>query len=628
MIRHAVPKIALLCAACWCISRPAAAEEPRLTLGPAIVTLPEIAAALSVGGRRVDAGADLKDAAAFIRIKDRVWSEVRDLLCGGLDLVLKERKGGRDSWTLSRDPVVRDREQSWRRRLARNMRSFMLVPMPAALKLAVQSPEQLKARADEMKRELDGLEAQGKKDSLRYRTLEPEYDRVHSATFWGPQQRLYAAWMAADSVSAATMESAVESGVVSWVFRPSRLPAELLASVGEKVAHDGQPVSFEHAMGVVTFVPKVDWFFAYINLYLLSKENGLVSVLHPNVGSMTVPASFVADISQLPDRLTGIDCLFHGRRTVDGRTFNGLGDEAEGWLQQQRARTASFLKSDRANTAIPTPARFPDSLSQWIEAWSNKVGGEAVMELCPGGEAYGGDGSEPQKAAYSLAELCSGPFSGSFGAWTLDESNGVLLVKNQLAFLYRARPRPVAPLVRLLSRIGPAPAPANNADTSSNDRLQAASLDGLPFPIIRDYVRDVSTIPHAYWTYPSTYSDQYRGYSLGYLDNLVPLVYVWDRLSPADRKQLVETASSKLRKSSLSVSTLGLSDLRQFGRLVQAWDAAIHTDIARDPTELARSETLFLNATLVPGQPRTYRLLLSVVPGYSNSHGEIIWTLP
>lgn len=621
--------LVFLAAFLWCYAVPVRADEPRVSIGPGMVTLSEVAAALSVGSHQVEAAADVQDSAAFVRIKDRPWSQARNLLCRGLDVVLKEKKGAKDAWFLTYDPDVKDREETWRRLLARNMRSYILAQLPEQLKLAQQSPEQLQARAAEIKSELDTLETQGQKNSAKHREEQAAYDAALSATFWGAQERLCAAWMTSDFPGLSHVQQAAEAGWAAWLFPSSRMPADLLAPVVEKLARGDTPMRYDRAMGVIQLNLMPGGVGMNIGLYLLSGEEGtgFASIRQPNAGSMNVPYSLVDEDQAASDmHPPWIEWMFRGRRPINSRSFDGLGDAAIAWLQQQREQTAAFLKSSRAKIPIPTPRRWPDSLSQWVEAWCKLVDGEVVMELCPGGEV-GGDleSSDTRKPAYSLADLHTGPSAGSFGAWSLVEDNGTLLVKNQLAFLYRARKRPVASLVRLLRNLTPVVTKDTTADATTA-RSEAISLNALPFPTVRDYVLDVTSAAHGYWSFPQIFADRYRGFNLRDLDHAVPTVYVWDRLSPDDRLRVVAGAGPMRTTATIPLTKIGLADQRIVGRSLQAWGHWIWGNLARDPAELARSETLTIQVTSLLDKPGNYRLRFDLDPNLWGGDCEILWS--
>lgn len=70
----------------WCLSAclGMTQTEPKISLGPELLSYPEIAKRMSVGGKRVECVRNLQNSLAVVHLKPRPWSEVRQLLEEGL----------------------------------------------------------------------------------------------------------------------------------------------------------------------------------------------------------------------------------------------------------------------------------------------------------------------------------------------------------------------------------------------------------------------------------------------------------------------------------------------------------------------------------------------------------------
>ena len=69
------------------------ASAQNLSLGPQVMSFPEIAKKMSVQGKVVDCGADLKQRAAFVSLKNRSWEETAALLSRGLQVTFAGVEG-------------------------------------------------------------------------------------------------------------------------------------------------------------------------------------------------------------------------------------------------------------------------------------------------------------------------------------------------------------------------------------------------------------------------------------------------------------------------------------------------------------------------------------------------------
>lgn len=80
-----------------------------LTLGPASMSLPEVATALTNAGMPTEAAGTLRSRAAFVCLKDRSPEETRKLLREALDVAFQPRKGG--GWLMIADPEAQERDR-------------------------------------------------------------------------------------------------------------------------------------------------------------------------------------------------------------------------------------------------------------------------------------------------------------------------------------------------------------------------------------------------------------------------------------------------------------------------------------------------------------------------------------
>ena len=81
---------------------------PTITLGPAALSMPELAQALTRAGMPTEASPALRERGAYVRLKDRSPEAVRRLLGEALDVAF--RPGGA-RWTMVVDPAARERDR-------------------------------------------------------------------------------------------------------------------------------------------------------------------------------------------------------------------------------------------------------------------------------------------------------------------------------------------------------------------------------------------------------------------------------------------------------------------------------------------------------------------------------------
>jgi len=81
-----------------------AQQEPKLKLGPELMSYPEIAKRMSIGNRRVECARSLQNSMAVIHLRTRPWSEVRQLLQEGLDVQFRLKSVQDDKPEPSKSP--------------------------------------------------------------------------------------------------------------------------------------------------------------------------------------------------------------------------------------------------------------------------------------------------------------------------------------------------------------------------------------------------------------------------------------------------------------------------------------------------------------------------------------------
>ncbi len=96
-------------------------SDTMLTLGSDVLTFPEIARKLSVGGHKVMCAPALEQFAAYVSLKNRSWEKTSRLLEQGLQIQLFPGKDDPTRFSMEWDRDTRRRERAWLSRFAGNL---------------------------------------------------------------------------------------------------------------------------------------------------------------------------------------------------------------------------------------------------------------------------------------------------------------------------------------------------------------------------------------------------------------------------------------------------------------------------------------------------------------------------
>jgi hypothetical protein len=440
---------------CWClaalgavaaVARAAAhqVEEPKVRIGPGLLTFGQLADALSVPGRRVQCLRALRDRAAFVSLKERPWSEAVAIVSAALDVKVVEEEP--KVWVMQRDPQVRDREQRWFDRWTSNMYSELrekLKPFAPYRGKAYRSVKlQIDAWYDECAQlhESDPGLKSTRGQELR-RLLEP-FRQVEGSGDW-----LTAELFRTGAVNAQTIrEAAARGGVVK-----AAPTASLFGDVSwlREGREPEPPAGPDKDLAVWALELGQDGLSLRTRIFLVAASGKTL----PFDGKGTQSLLGVWELFRAPDVKAGA-----------GR-WPGLGEEAAAWLDRERAVTQMFLHSDAASKSFTLQGdRRITSLSQVVEAWSKELDSEAVMELWPMREGFHHPSIRarvelaPGKqmsltTVFAESEKPKDPNENDDAhAWTLRQDHGVLVVKNRLAFADRKREYPMAAFLALEKR--------------------------------------------------------------------------------------------------------------------------------------------------------------------------------
>lgn len=500
-------------AALVAVGSPGAADT--VTVGPASMTMADLAARLSVDGRRVRCAAELKNHAALVSLRGRSWSDVRRLLKAGLDVSFVLLPDG--SFEMRRDASVLERERKWRSTLAAQLAGIMKAEQDRATPYLGMDPQTVRAEYDRKAAEWQDLRVkEGTNDSPSQRAVRQEMGSLEIA-----RQALgsstYRLWMEGHRTGPADFLRLLEQGQLWELF-----------------AYPGDPGAGAH------------WVVAGMRLQMYV-EGGALSI-YPEMFRETSHRDDerIGTFGGIQVRGKLMDALFRGAVRPDGGGLRGLGKEAETWLDSRLAVTKAFLSTSRATESFRLTGRA-DSLSQGVESWAQDRNEEVVMELWPQVEGL-------RSAPLTNATL---PFATLFGdiaspCWSLDEQDGVLTVRNDLAFFIRPVPFPIAALLRLTDRL-------SSLLLTSARHLSTYMLETAPEDELWQYVQESGT-SSAPWILADGF-DRYRGIRGRDLDTLAPSMLLWRRF-PADKRQGVLTKlKSRLGSNDLVTEVLPLSGL-------------------------------------------------------------------
>lgn len=372
-----------------------ASDTSRLTLGPGVLTFPEIAQKLSVDGRKVELEAGLKYRAAYVYLKDRSWDDVTKLLAAGLEVQFRRKEENR--WVMEWDSNILQREDRWHRKLAslfrkkiqdelREVAPYLNLPYPALL----QSLEETKAQAMEAAQQFDGFVSRYPNETEA--RAQPAYRQLleRRNALWQQTERIsalldFGAFFAFNLFRENNNDSfflqLVKKGRIEnsrWIFgAPYGYSGISNESVSRGTGWIDMPartsLRYEITLYLRELIMDVRVFWQRPGLMEITGAQQQIPMVDEVQGIYRISLR-----ESRPDESSFLDELTHTEYL-----FRLLGDEAMQWLQEgnkasEKAAEGELLKKT-FEPRLPTAA----SLSQLIEVWSKAQLAEAIMQLWP-----------------------------------------------------------------------------------------------------------------------------------------------------------------------------------------------------------------------------------------------------
>ena len=475
-----------------------------ISIGPASLTYPELAQALTKAGMPTQAAPTLASRAAFVRLKARTPERTRTLLAQALGVAFRAEANG---WRMVPDPNVVERD-----------RAFLALYRRQAVEKAREwatAQDALRAGRDYAK-----LDADVRFASKAYENAALPPDAVTRAGL----RRLFAfsvlmnpaAWIGGQAFRDADAVARSISGPVSTTTPVGRVES----------VYSLPPTS----LGV-----PAPSFLSTTLVY-----DPVTGVLSDAASAMIGPDGETRDLAPYPFTARIGPYVTHGtggkaETRVEGttlvETFNRMGQAAGDYLR-------GFGSPPVLPTSPVAAGPMPPTLSSVLE----RLDVEAAMELSPRFESLP---RREMPATLSPRDLFAVPPypsapSGAVPAWLLDLTrledrtsvvarsrgfpwrvrlqDGVYLVENPVAFLDRAQPFSPVPALRVERVLAEVPADA------------PTDLAGMPLP---DWSR-LESLVAAVGT-GSGLLTGYRGIDLGGLATLFPFVRLLSRVPEADR---------------------------------------------------------------------------------------------
>jgi hypothetical protein len=116
------------------VATPSFGQNAPITLGPGVMSFPDLARKLSVDGSTVICASGLRECAAVVYLKKRSWSDTQELLSAGLDVRFTAKPESPNTWVMERDPAVVEAESRTRHALALFTKKQMALGMAPYLK--------------------------------------------------------------------------------------------------------------------------------------------------------------------------------------------------------------------------------------------------------------------------------------------------------------------------------------------------------------------------------------------------------------------------------------------------------------------------------------------------------------
>lgn len=494
-------------------TRPVTPDD-RLTIGPAVLTFPELARLLSSPSHPVTCTAGLQNAAAFIYLKDRSWQQTRDLLTSGLEVRIRPRSLQSSEWMLERNPDVLSREMRWRRRLAEVFQKKLMENVADSAPYLKEPYAAVLSRLIRLRHDLEEREkSDPDHQDPKTRALEAAIDEVLPYTH--PENRINP--LLISGVTSRTIADALTTIQPYQKFDVGHyidLKA-VLEQLRAELAHEGQP-NDPDVMAGLEELAKGD----YLSVYRLHFD--------PAFFSLKVETFYFDPESEEPEDSTDYVEIGGGGTEL----LNAMGAEMAKDLQVRTEKTVTFLKKPCCTQefALSTD-RKTDSLSQVVEVWSAATGKEVIMELNPYREGLflpaersvpQADAALPAKRKITLRKLSDE--KKGIDDWSLDETDGVVIVQSLLRFLDRPRDCPLAAFLKL----------ERSWEVVRN--REGALLPSPRLQSLMAYHRAITHLQNAIM--PTSY---YRGISIEDITNARPAILILAGLSPAEQAQMPKT---------------------------------------------------------------------------------------
>lgn len=590
------------------------ATAQNITLGPQVMTFPEIAQKLSIEGRIVECTEDLYQLAAFVSLKNRSWEDTIKLLSKGLQVKFVKVEGKKPYYVMHRDARILERDQKWLSLFARRIQTSMQEKMNLYASYGNLPEDQAKEKLLELQAEYDKLPAKLRSSNIGGDIGEPEspsevvdtrlVDKAHNLSdgihfLKSPTRRFYYEWLSNNVASLAEIEETIKKGEI---FHLRKLDDISLPALNPLIPYlktrypDFRAESYDYLAGSIRFN---------------SWEGGLsfsprISIIAPdqqplfrefNLGDMF-------DYSNNNSAGTSpIDFVFEGSRSAAGGKKEGLGKDAVKWLASERKQTLEFLKQEKAKEVVKVKKDgLPvNDLSQCIESWSAATDSEAMMELYPMQDRviHTSDGL----TEFSLAHL----YDPKSSVWSFIESDHVLMVNNRLSFLDRWCNFPTSALIHLERK---------------SDKTGMKNRVDFNYESLSAYSHEVTGGSISLWTEHSEVL-YYRGINTMSLDKTLGAMFLWERLSKSERARLLsEARKEKNGYSSMPLSRFSIGELSSLHAEFQKW--GVDNGQALHPHHLELLATCFFGVRFLRSpDPTSYEVRLSINP--PEGSGIMVW---
>ncbi len=512
----------------------ARAGAQKISLGPGILTFPEIAQKLSAQGKTVQCAPELTQRAAFVYLKNRSWADTESLLANGLQLRFYSSNDSVQTLTMSREPDAASRQHRWLSQFVKSYRTFVQAGLDSLTPYSAMNDSEARQACDDITKQiatiatqLGELGAQGESSRNRIENLRHQVTVLNGLVGFlrSSTRRVDYAWIKESAITSNEIEDAITAGQTIHVTNIDAAQSAALRSV-EQLFKDHTPdvvlPNYDQLAGGWQFSCNQSGMNLAAKLEILGRDQ---MPLHLGA-ERVLDGMFLLDMQD--HSLT--DTVFQGLSFGGLPIFGGAGRDAAAWLASERAQTDRYLSTDRAQQAVTvkTGSVPAADLSQFIEAWASQTDSEAIMELAPQEEAVA---STVSRSTFQLGDL----YDAKKSPWSFVESNRVLLVTNRLAFLDRLPNLPIAALIQYERAVGSAsPQWGTPADVSA-------------YRAMRSYCEAVSSFSCSPWI-ASTNIYVYRGADTTLLDHSVGVLFLWNNLTAPEQGTLLDTALRQAEK--------------------------------------------------------------------------------